>query len=336
MFGAGAQLLGIGATPVGEGTAAQGVEQQLLMEQKGEKIAAQFWRSQDVGIKLNQTGLLQQIVINTALTAQAVAASAGSNIGNLIPVSLLGSPSTWNIPGTLGIGNLSIAEGMQAAVPFRLGGLVKPLKLQAGGAAVGAGVAGLSSAMGWLGPIMMFINLIMMLMGMFMGGGSSEKKTTSSLVYKWPGPGTPYKGPQAGPADLPYVKQTGGMIPGFGGGDIVPAMLEPGEFVVNRDTVAMFGPHFFFGLQALAKSGAGGLGMLGNAMQSLKLYGGRTHFQSGGLVPSTKDSEMKITVVNVLDEKSLEQFLNTKKYGNVIVNRVAPRISRRSAGGFHV
>jgi|GEM_PF-5979220 len=36
--------------------------------------------------------------------------------------------------------------------------------------------------------------------------------------------------------------QRGGQIPGFAVGDIVPAMLEPGEFVLNKNAVAQIGP----------------------------------------------------------------------------------------------
>jgi TP901 family phage tail tape measure protein len=39
--------------------------------------------------------------------------------------------------------------------------------------------------------------------------------------------------------------QTGGRIPGFGGGDIVPALLEPGEFVIPKEAVSKFGTSVF-------------------------------------------------------------------------------------------
>ena len=35
--------------------------------------------------------------------------------------------------------------------------------------------------------------------------------------------------------------QQGGLIPGFGGGDKVPAMLERGEFVMNKEAVQNIG-----------------------------------------------------------------------------------------------
>lgn len=41
---------------------------------------------------------------------------------------------------------------------------------------------------------------------------------------------------------MPFYFSGGGKIPGFGGGDIVPAMVEPGEFVVNKDQAQKFAP----------------------------------------------------------------------------------------------
>ncbi len=39
----------------------------------------------------------------------------------------------------------------------------------------------------------------------------------------------------------PVKKAYGGRIPGFGGGDIIPALLEPGEFVIPKEAVAKYG-----------------------------------------------------------------------------------------------
>jgi TP901 family phage tail tape measure protein len=48
----------------------------------------------------------------------------------------------------------------------------------------------------------------------------------------------------------PTGMQTGGWVPGTGSGDIVPAMLEPGEFVIPRKAVAALGPSFFEAIQS--------------------------------------------------------------------------------------
>ena len=126
----------------------------------------------------------------------------------------------------------------------------------------------------------------------------------------------------------------GGTIPGSGDGDTVPAMLTPGEFVVNKGTVGMFGPQFFHALQDLAKtSGA-------SASPETVLAGAHStlRFATGGVVPqlpkvSSATPENKITVATVMDEESVGQFLNTKKYGEVLVNKLGSGITRRMQGG---
>ena len=69
-------------------------------------------------------------------------------------------------------------------------------------------------------------------------------------------------------------KATGGYIPGYGGGDIVPAYLEPGEFVIRKEVVREFGVSFFSSLNS---------GLLLN-----KYF---PKLQLGGLVPNAKPSE---------------------------------------------
>lgn len=44
---------------------------------------------------------------------------------------------------------------------------------------------------------------------------------------------------------------TGGKLPGYGGGDKVPAMLEPGEFVVRKEAVKKFGVGFLDAINTL-------------------------------------------------------------------------------------
>ena len=44
---------------------------------------------------------------------------------------------------------------------------------------------------------------------------------------------------------LPVKRQTGGSIPGFGGGDKVPALLEMGEYVIPKEMVKRYGVGFF-------------------------------------------------------------------------------------------
>lgn len=44
-----------------------------------------------------------------------------------------------------------------------------------------------------------------------------------------------------GTAPNPVLRSTGGAIPGYGGGDIVPAMLEPGEYVIRKEVAKALG-----------------------------------------------------------------------------------------------
>lgn len=80
----------------------------------------------------------------------------------------------------------------------------------------------------------------------------------------------------------------GGMVPGRGRGDIVPAMLEPGEFVMRRNAVKNIGLHKLQQMNALAFGGE-------QEKDIIDLVGGkkggvvRTNaigFQQGGLVPN--------------------------------------------------
>ena len=51
----------------------------------------------------------------------------------------------------------------------------------------------------------------------------------------------------------------GGKLPGYGGGDRVPAMLEAGEFVIRKEAVARFGEGFFEHLNSLRLPDLSGL-----------------------------------------------------------------------------
>lgn len=54
--------------------------------------------------------------------------------------------------------------------------------------------------------------------------------------------------------------QRGGRVPGSGSGDKVPALLEPGEVVINRKAAAAYGPGFLLGLnERVARFQSGGM-----------------------------------------------------------------------------
>ena len=52
------------------------------------------------------------------------------------------------------------------------------------------------------------------------------------------------------PLQAVVLGQKGGLVPGFGTGDTAPALLQPGEFVINRPTVERLGGDFFGRLNA--------------------------------------------------------------------------------------
>jgi hypothetical protein len=90
-------------------------------------------------------------------------------------------------------------------------------------------------------------------------------------------------------------RQAGGLIPGSGRGDIVPAMLEPGEFVMQRKIVERYGPTFFANLNqgwgdATQRFTGGGIVARANKLDGMRipyLYGGghgtKDGFNRGGM-----------------------------------------------------
>ncbi|MEM4227509.1 MAG: hypothetical protein QW793_04965 [Candidatus Caldarchaeum sp.] len=73
------------------------------------------------------------------------------------------------------------------------------------------------------------------------------------------------RGPMRGPAPksaktikAPLRKAMGGLVPGVGVGDVVPALLEPGEFVIRKDVVQRLGLSFFQALNRFQKGGLAG------------------------------------------------------------------------------
>lgn len=76
---------------------------------------------------------------------------------------------------------------------------------------------------------------------------------------------------------LPEPKKfaKGGIVPGSGSGDTVPAMLTPGEFVVTKDKAPF--------IAALIK-------IMGNGMKMPRMVNNRLHFADGGIVPNVRTS----------------------------------------------
>ena len=75
--------------------------------------------------------------------------------------------------------------------------------------------------------------------------------------------------------------QTGGFIPGFGGGDKIPLLAEKGEFVIRKEIVKKLGQNFFENINGgrLIKRGSGG--PVDNYMQLLSGLGTQANLESG-------------------------------------------------------
>lgn len=262
-----------------------------------------------------------------------------SGIGSIFTKIISGLGS---LGGGLGLGMYEggIVPGYYAGGDFISAAANAPMTGASVGGLSGAG----SSFLGGLGSLGGIFSALMSIVGLIFGMFGSKKTSNVTernlgTVYRWAGPGTPYEGPRMGPGEDTNEVQTfanGGWARPRGT-DTVPAMLTPGEYVNDRDTVRFFGAGFFQSLKQMARQGVSNpVASLAPAMKSLQVSG---NFQEGGMVPRAPEGsaqEMKITVVNVMDEKSVEEYLGTKKYGNVIVNKVGARMSRRQAGGYRV
>lgn len=103
---------------------------------------------------------------------------------------------------------------------------------------------------------------------------------------------------------LIYGFNRGGKVPGFGGGDTVPAMLEPGEFVLRKEAVASTGLNFLNNLNTgILKMQNGGL--VSNVTSSSQVF--EVNINIGGssnrvTVPTKSAAESLVA-----DLKRLEQ-----------------------------
>jgi len=98
------------------------------------------------------------------------------------------------------------------------------------------------------------------------------------------------------PQQQPIMRNSGGIVPGFGNTDSVPALLTPGEFVLNKAAVQSVG------LQTIRK-----------------VNSGSKKFASGGLVQNT---------TSVIDGESISRFNTAVNQLGVQINNMREAISR--------
>ena len=113
----------------------------------------------------------------------------------------------------------------------------------------------------------------------------------------------PNVGPGGIPMFIPFA--TGGLAMGT---DTVPAMLTPGEFVMSRGAVSMFGADT---MMAMNKAGGG---------TNRPKFGLVSGYQSGGFVISPEERSM-------LDAISAAEG-TTKSYGTVYGGKIVPELAR--------
>lgn len=98
------------------------------------------------------------------------------------------------------------------------------------------------------------------------------------------------------PQQQPIMRNSGGIVPGFGNTDSVPALLTPGEFVLNKAAVQSVG------LQTIRK-----------------VNSGSKKFASGGLVQNT---------TSVIDGESISRFNTAVNQLGIQINNMREAISR--------
>lgn len=102
---------------------------------------------------------------------------------------------------------------------------------------------------------------------------------------------------------------TGGIIPGVGNQDSVPAMLTPGEFVIRKDVVSSFGSNFF--------------NMLNRGIKFPSIKIPKQKFASGGEVKSEKTVSLNFVLGNknfsgTFNKNTADELVHTLKQASMV------------------
>ena len=114
--------------------------------------------------------------------------------------------------------------------------------------------------------------------------------------------------------------QEGGIVPGSGSGDIVPAKLEPNEFVQPKNAVNYYGTNFMEAIrkQLIPKEAVTGLASgISNPYKIPKVA-----YQTGGIVANNSGNKDKnaVNLINFVDPNMLENYLRSNKGKNTLFN----------------
>jgi len=108
----------------------------------------------------------------------------------------------------------------------------------------------------------------------------------------------------------------GGVVPGSGNKDTVPAMLTPGEFVMTKGAVKQYGTNIFEGMNVAASSGS--------VVQNFKEGGVVQNFKEGGVVKNFNQGGLVENYTNVAGERyDPENPIEKQKLALQIKNQMA-------------
>lgn len=126
----------------------------------------------------------------------------------------------------------------------------------------------------------------------------------------------------------------GGVVPGQGNGDTVPAMLTPGEFVIRKDAAQTIG---YDKLHKVNKYAAGGIvkkGSLLNASDNERTFGAIA-LEPGNVSPGTKTVSISLAQLFKKDEIKKYKFtpsqLNAREPINIVADSVYKKAGSSSA-----
>ena len=125
--------------------------------------------------------------------------------------------------------------------------------------------------------------------------------------------------------------QTGGKIRGTKNEDAVPALLTPGEWVINKKAVQKYGDAFLRAInEGLLPKPA--IPIVNATTPRVRVLQSPMRFASGGPVPNVRYESAatpEVTVVTVFDESELDKYYGSTRYGRVITDRIGDKIVRR-------
>jgi hypothetical protein len=111
----------------------------------------------------------------------------------------------------------------------------------------------------------------------------------------------------------PFGLQRGGRLPGYGGGDVLPALLEPGETVVSKDDSrhpAMLAAFRHVGVPGYARGGGTGQGPIGAGQARTGLDPSHFHGTTSSIFSKAADIAKAVAAVATGNTKALTNAIS--------------------------